>query len=47
MQSEEVWTGTTFGVAAAMIYEGMVAEAFETARGLVHYLYEEAGFAYQ
>ncbi|XP_053613198.1 non-lysosomal glucosylceramidase isoform X2 [Plodia interpunctella] len=34
IQSEESWTGTTFGLAAVMIYEGMREEAFVTAGGL-------------
>lgn len=47
MQSEEVWLGTTFAVAATMIQNGMLAEGFETAHGLVDYLYNRAGYAFQ
>ncbi|CAH2076649.1 unnamed protein product, partial [Iphiclides podalirius] len=38
IQSEEVWTGVTYGLAALMIYEGMHEEAFATAGGLYHTL---------
>ncbi|PZC83702.1 hypothetical protein B5X24_HaOG207229 [Helicoverpa armigera] len=34
LQSEEVWTGVTYGLAALMIYEGMHEEAFATAGGM-------------
>ncbi|XP_068632889.1 non-lysosomal glucosylceramidase [Battus philenor] len=34
IQSEEVWTGVTYGLAALMIYEGMHEKAFATAGGL-------------
>ncbi|CAG4974270.1 unnamed protein product [Parnassius apollo] len=34
IQSEEVWTGVTYGLAALMIYEGMHEQAFATAGGL-------------
>ncbi|XP_045495199.1 non-lysosomal glucosylceramidase [Colias croceus] len=34
LQSEEVWTGVTYGLAALMIYEGMHEQAFATAGGL-------------
>ncbi|XP_045447405.1 non-lysosomal glucosylceramidase [Melitaea cinxia] len=34
IQSEEVWTGVTYGLASLMIYEGMHEQAFATAGGL-------------
>ncbi|KAM3964246.1 LOW QUALITY PROTEIN: non-lysosomal glucosylceramidase-like [Aphomia sociella] len=34
LQSEEMWVGVTYGLAALMIYEGMHDEAFVTAGGL-------------
>ncbi|XP_026484474.2 non-lysosomal glucosylceramidase [Vanessa tameamea] len=34
IQSEEVWTGVTYGLASLMIYEGMHEQAFVTAGGL-------------
>ncbi|CAG9578874.1 unnamed protein product [Danaus chrysippus] len=38
IQSEEVWTGVTYGLAALMIYEGMHEQAFSTAGGLYNTL---------
>ncbi|XP_037870253.1 non-lysosomal glucosylceramidase isoform X1 [Bombyx mori] len=38
MHSEEIWVGTTYGVSALMIFEGMHKEAFATAGGLYHTL---------
>ncbi|XP_052739613.1 non-lysosomal glucosylceramidase isoform X2 [Bicyclus anynana] len=38
LQSEEVWTGVTYGLAAVMIYEGMHEQAFVTAGGLYNTL---------
>jgi non-lysosomal glucosylceramidase len=38
-QVEEVWTGTTFGVASHMISEGMVDQAFQTAKGVYNVVY--------
>jgi non-lysosomal glucosylceramidase len=47
MQSQEVWTGVTYAVAASMIYEGLDKEAFNTARGVYHMAYDELGYAFQ
>ena len=33
-QPHETWTGTTYGLAALMLAEGMVEEAYQTARGI-------------
>ncbi|MFX1538421.1 MAG: GH116 family glycosyl hydrolase [Promethearchaeota archaeon] len=38
-QSQEVWTGTTFALAALMIYHGMVEEAWNTAWGIYNVVY--------
>ncbi|XP_072939317.1 non-lysosomal glucosylceramidase [Epargyreus clarus] len=38
LQSEEVWVGVTYGLAALMIYEGMHEQAFVTAGGLYNTL---------
>jgi non-lysosomal glucosylceramidase len=46
MQSREVWTGTTYAVAAAMIYEGMFDEAFKTAEGVFRAGWSNEGFGY-
>jgi len=39
-QVQEVWTGTTFGLAALMLSEGMKNEAYKTAWGIYHTSYE-------
>ena len=38
-QVEEVWTGTTFGVASHMISEGMREQGFATAKGVYNVVY--------
>ncbi len=43
-QVQEVWTGTTFGLAGFMLAEGMKEEAFRTAWGIYHTSYETKGF---
>lgn len=43
-QVQEVWTGTTFGLAALMFSEGMKDEAFRTAFGIYHITYETKGY---
>ena len=43
-QGEEVWVGTTFGLAALMFGDGLKDEAFHTARGLYHVIYESKGY---
>lgn len=47
MQSQEVWTGVTYALAAAMLHEGMVDEAFQTAEGVVHTTYQRKGYWFQ
>lgn len=44
MQSQEVWTGTSYAVAAAMLQLGMQEEAFATAEGVVAQTYEKLGY---
>ncbi|KAI3798173.1 hypothetical protein L1987_33442 [Smallanthus sonchifolius] len=46
MQSREVWTGVTYGVAATMIHAGMEEEAFTTAEGIFTAGWSEEGFGY-
>ncbi|KAL8258479.1 hypothetical protein R6Q59_026432 [Mikania micrantha] len=46
MQSREVWTGVTYGVAATMIHAGMEEEAFTTAEGIFIAGWSEEGFGY-
>jgi non-lysosomal glucosylceramidase len=43
-QGEEVWVGTTFGLAALFLSEGMKDEAFQTAWGVYHVVYETKGY---
>lgn len=43
MQSREIWSGVTYSVAAAMIQEGMVDEAFGTACGVHEAVWSEEG----
>jgi non-lysosomal glucosylceramidase len=47
MQSQEVWSGTTYAVAATMLLEGMRTEAFQTAHGVYKVTYEDKGYWYQ
>ncbi|KAF8394139.1 hypothetical protein HHK36_020345 [Tetracentron sinense] len=44
MQSREIWTGVTYGVAATMIHAGMVEQAFTTAEGIFTSGWSEEGF---
>jgi non-lysosomal glucosylceramidase len=43
-QVQEVWTGTTLGLAAFMLGEGMKDEAYKTAWGIYHTTYETKGY---
>ena len=45
-QSQEVWTGTTYGLAAFMLSRGMTDEAWATAAGVVRVI-EERGYQYR
>jgi non-lysosomal glucosylceramidase len=47
MQSMEIWTGTTFAVAAAMMQAGLNQQAWETARGIYNMVYEDYGLWFQ
>ncbi|XP_073284139.1 uncharacterized protein [Primulina huaijiensis] len=46
MQSREIWTGVTYGVAATMIHAGMEEQAFTTAKGIFLAGWSEEGFGY-
>jgi len=46
-QSEEVWTGVTYALAALMIYRGMHVEGFATAGGMYRTLWEDYGLQFQ
>ncbi|HEY6250986.1 MAG TPA: non-lysosomal glucosylceramidase [Candidatus Angelobacter sp.] len=43
-QIQEVWVGTTFGLCAEMIAEGLQHEAFSTAKGVYDVVYEKKGY---
>ena len=43
-QAPEVWVGTSFGFAALLLSEGMPEEAYDTAWGLYHVIYESKGY---
>lgn len=47
LQSQEVWTGSTYALAACMLQEGMPEEAFKTAWGIFHMTYEKMGYWFQ
>ncbi|XP_062109105.1 uncharacterized protein LOC133819784 [Humulus lupulus] len=46
MQSREIWTGVTYGVAATMILAGMEEQAFTTAEGIFTAGWSEDGYGY-
>ena len=43
-QVREVWGGTTFGLAAMMLNDGLKDEAYRTAWGIYHVTYESKGY---
>lgn len=43
-QGQEVWAGTSWGFAALLLSEGMHDEAYRTAWGLYHVIYESKGY---
>lgn len=47
MQSKEMWTGTTFALAAAMLEHGLCEEAFQTAKGVYLSVYRDLGLWFQ
>ncbi|XP_043279338.1 non-lysosomal glucosylceramidase [Venturia canescens] len=47
VQSEEMWTGVTYGLAALMIHEGMIEEGFQTAEGVYRTVYEKIGLGFE
>ncbi|MCF2138163.1 MAG: non-lysosomal glucosylceramidase [Candidatus Thorarchaeota archaeon] len=44
IQSSEVWTGTTYALAALMIFEGLRKQAFKTAEGIYNVVYNKSGY---
>uniref|UniRef100_F6X975 Non-lysosomal glucosylceramidase n=1 Tax=Ornithorhynchus anatinus TaxID=9258 RepID=F6X975_ORNAN len=47
VQSDEVWVGVVYGLAATMIQEGLVQEGFRTAEGCYRTVWERLGLAFQ
>ncbi|KAM4878822.1 non-lysosomal glucosylceramidase [Sylvia borin] len=47
VQSNEVWIGVVYSLAATMIQEGMVEEGFRTAEGCYRTVWERLGMAFQ
>lgn len=47
VQSNEVWVGVVYSLAATMIQEGMVEEGFRTAEGCYRTVWERLGMAFQ
>jgi non-lysosomal glucosylceramidase len=43
-QVHEVWTGTTFGLAAFMLSEGLRDEGYRTAWGIYNIVYDKKGY---
>ncbi|ABF40689.1 protein of unknown function DUF608 [Candidatus Koribacter versatilis Ellin345] len=43
-QTEEVWTGVTFAVAATMLQNGLREEGFNTAKGVYNVVYDQKGY---
>ena len=47
MQSQEVWTGTTYAVAAAMLHVDLIHEGFKTASGIKKFGWDKFGYFFQ
>ncbi|XP_062828747.1 non-lysosomal glucosylceramidase [Anolis carolinensis] len=47
VQSDEVWVGVVYSLAATMIQEGLVQEGFRTAEGCYRTVWEQLGMAFQ
>ncbi|XP_076828718.1 non-lysosomal glucosylceramidase [Brachyhypopomus gauderio] len=47
VQSDEVWVGVVYGLAATMIHEGMFEEGLHTAEGCYRTVWERCGMAFQ
>ncbi|XP_078484409.1 non-lysosomal glucosylceramidase [Ciona intestinalis] len=47
VQSDEVWTGVTYALAATMIHKGMLKEGFRTASGIYRSCWQRYGMAFQ
>ena len=47
IQSEEVWTGVTYGLASLMVSKGMVEEGMKTAEGVYKTVYDTIGLGFE
>jgi non-lysosomal glucosylceramidase len=47
MQSQEVWVGATYALAAAMLQEGLIKQAWATAQSVATMTYRDLGYAFQ
>ncbi|KAF7706599.1 non-lysosomal glucosylceramidase [Silurus meridionalis] len=47
VQSDEVWVGVVYGLAATMIHEGLLEEGLHTAEGCYRTVWEQTGMAFQ
>lgn len=47
LQSQEIWTGTTYALASFMITEGMIEEGFKTAWGIYYTTYEDKAYFFR
>ncbi|OCT56918.1 non-lysosomal glucosylceramidase [Xenopus laevis] len=47
VQSDEVWVGVVYGLAATMIQEGLVQEGLQTAEGCYRTVWERLGMSFQ
>ena len=47
LQASEMWTGTTYALAAGMLQAGLVEEAFATAKGVYQAVYSDFGLWFQ
>lgn len=47
VQSDEVWVGVVYGLAATMIQEGLTWEGFQTAEGCYRTVWERLGLGFQ
>ena len=47
IQSEEVWTGVTYGLASLMLSKGMLEQGLRTAEGIYRTVYETIGLGFE
>ena len=47
VQSEEMWTGVSYGLAGLMLAEGLAEEGLRTAEGVYRTVYETIGLGFE